>query len=54
MKTKNKLYDEILDKYSFNELENLVKNKKNNVNKMKLNISKKILLNQKLDLELNS
>lgn len=54
MKTKNKLYDEILDKYSFNELENLVKNKKNHVNKMKLNISKKILLNQKLDLELNS
>ena len=46
---KNNLYNELLNKYSVKELENLVKQKKIENEKLRLNIVKKSLISYKLD-----
>ena len=46
---KNNLYSELLNKYSVKELENLVKQKKIENEKLRLNIVKKSLISYKLD-----
>ena len=47
---KNSLYNELLNKYSVKELENLVKQKKIENEKLRLNIVKKSLISYKLDI----
>ena len=46
---RNSLYNELLNKYSTKELENLIKQKKIENEKLRLNIVKKSLISYKLD-----
>ena len=46
---KNNLYNELLNKYSTKELENLIKKMKIENEKLRLNIVKKSLISYKLD-----
>lgn len=53
MKINNKIYNYILDNISVEQLEKMIKEKKKEINIMKLNIIKKDIINQKSDYELN-